>query len=123
MLKKKVIVCDDDEGILDMMSVVLESEELDVVTESNSLNLQHLIAEQRPDLLMLDLWMPVLSGDLILRQLREQEMTRTLPVIVISASSDGEKIAMDNGANYFLAKPFDLDELSRWISQLIDQGR
>lgn len=119
MLKKKVIVCDDDEGILDMMSMVLESEDIDVITESNSLNLQNLIAEQHPDLLLLDLWMPVLSGDLILKQLREQETTKNLPVIVISASRDGEQIALQNGATDFLAKPFDLDELGKRISQLI----
>jgi len=123
MLKKKVIVCDDDEGILDMMSMVLESDQMDVITESNSLNLQHLITEQHPDLLLLDLWMPVLSGDLILKQLREQEATRSLPVIVISASRDGEQIAMENGATDFLAKPFDLDELGRRISLLIEHDQ
>lgn len=120
MLKKKVIVCDDDEGILDMISMVLESDVMEVITESNSLNLQHLIAEQRPDILLLDLWMPVLSGDLILKQLREQDKTSDLPVIVISASRDGKQIAMENGATDFLAKPFDLDELLRRISQLIE---
>lgn len=120
MIKKKIIVCDDDEGILDMMSLVLESDTLEVITESNSLNLQELIAKQHPDLLLLDLWMPVLSGDLILRQLREQEATKKLPVIVISASRDGEQIARENGATGFLAKPFDVDELSGRVQELIN---
>jgi len=119
MIKKKVIVCDDDEGILDMMSLVLENDDLDVITESNSLKLQQLIATENPDLILLDLWMPVLSGDVILKQLREQEATRTLPVIVISASRDGEQIALEHGATDFLAKPFDLDELSKRVEKLI----
>lgn len=119
MSNRKIIVCDDDEGILEMMTLALESDGFDVITESNSLNLQQLIADQHPDLLLLDLWMPVLSGDLILKQLRDKAATKALPVIVISASRDGKHIAMENGATDFLAKPFDLDELSQRVMKLV----
>ncbi|MGN6180781.1 MAG: response regulator [Mucilaginibacter sp.] len=121
MDRRKVIICDDDEGILEMMALVLRDEQTEVLTEHNSLNVQRLINDQHPDLLVLDLWMPVLSGDQILKQLREQETTIRLPVLVISASRDGKQIAMDHGASDYLAKPFDLDELHTRIENLINK--
>jgi response regulator RpfG family c-di-GMP phosphodiesterase len=55
------------------------------------------------------LWMPVLSDDQVLRTLRRNPETKSLPVIVISASREGERIAQKAGADLFLAKPFRLE--------------
>ncbi len=111
MMSKKVLVCDDDEGILDMVSFVLEDSGFEVIPESNSLNVSSLIEKEKPDLLLLDLWMPVLSGDQVLKMLRSNPETKDLPVIVISASTEGQKIAQEAGASAFIAKPFDIDQL------------
>ncbi|MCJ8209253.1 response regulator [Mucilaginibacter sp. RS28] len=122
MSKKKVLVCDDDTGILEMLELALESDETVIITESNSLNVIPLIEKEKPDLILLDLWMPVLSGDQILRAIRQQTDTQSLPVIIISASLDGAKIARENGANDFLAKPFDIDELFNRVCKQIEVG-
>lgn len=122
MSKKKVLVCDDDTGILEMLELALESDDTVIITESNSLNVIPLIEKEKPDLILLDLWMPVLSGDQILRALRKQTDTQSLPVIIISASLDGAKIARENGANDFLAKPFDIDELFNRVCKQIEVG-
>ncbi|WP_231460173.1 MULTISPECIES: response regulator [unclassified Pedobacter] len=111
MLNKKIIICDDDEGILDMMEMILDDEGYQIIAESNSLNLRSIIERESPDLIILDLWMPMLSGDQLLRMIRDTEAYKHLPVLVISASRDGETIAMDAGASGFLAKPFDIDGL------------
>jgi len=111
MNNKKILICDDDEGILDMLGLILEETGYDIVTEQNSLNVNQLIEIESPDLIILDLWMPVLSGDQVLRGLRKNPNTENLPVIVISASRDGQVIAEQAGASDYLAKPFDFDEL------------
>ena len=122
MIEKKILICDDDDGILDMLSLILEDNYSQVSTEVNSLNTINLIIELQPDLLILDLWMPVISGDQILGIIRSTKEMANLPVIVISASKDGEKIAMDAGATRYLPKPFDVDELLSIMGSMLDDG-
>ena len=73
--------------------------------------LANTVISRWPEIVLLDLWMPVLSGDQVLRNLRQNELTADLPVIVFSASTDGRVIAMEAGASDFVSKPFDLDML------------
>lgn len=113
------MVCDDDQGILEMMEIILEDSGYRVVAEQNSLNLYRLIEQEKPALLLLDLWMPVLSGDQVLLHLRSNPNTHELPVIVLSASTNGPKIAREAGANGYVAKPFDIDDLLNCIDNLL----
>lgn len=113
------MICDDDQGILDMLQRVPESDGLDVVTVSNSLGLLEVVREEKPDLQLLDLWIPVLPGALVRKRLREQDDRGRLPVLVISASQDGKPIALTYGADDFPAKPFDLDGLTARAHQLL----
>jgi DNA-binding response OmpR family regulator len=117
MMNKKILICDDDEDILEMLELILEDTGYEIITERNSLNLNHLIESRSPDLIILDLWMPALSGDEVLRNLRKNPETENLPVIVISASREGEFIADQAGASGYIAKPFDYDELLFKIDQ------
>jgi len=119
MDNSKIMVCDDDQGILDVLQMLLESEGFDVYTEINSTNLIKEMKSQSPDLLLLDLWMPVLSGDQVLKALRSTEEFENLPVIVLSASVDGSNIAGNAGATDFMPKPFDMDDLIVKIRQLL----
>lgn len=119
MNTKKIIVCDDDQGILDVLQMLLETEGFTVFTEINSTNLIKQIQNHAPDLILLDLWMPLLSGDQVLKSIRTTEGIKDLPVIVLSASVDGNDIASDAGANDFVAKPFDLDDIILKINKLL----
>jgi DNA-binding response OmpR family regulator len=111
MDRKKILVCDDDPGILDMLEFILEETGHHIITEKDSLNVKAILDREKPDLILLDLWMPVLSGDQVLKTIRANPLIAQLPVIVISASRDGKEIAFEAGASDFLAKPFDIDEL------------
>lgn len=119
MNSKKIMVCDDDQGILDVLEMLLESEGFTVFTEINSTNLIKQIQIDKPDLILLDLWMPLLSGDQVLKAIRNTQNIKDLPVIVLSASVDGDDIAADAGANDFVAKPFDLDHIVSKINGLL----
>ncbi|KFF00526.1 histidine kinase [Chryseobacterium formosense] len=111
MSMKTIMVCDDDQGIVDVLEILLDAEGFNVITEINSTNLLKKIEVHKPDLLLLDLWMPLLSGDQVLKTIRNTESIKKLPVIVLSASVDGSDIAEDAGANDFVAKPFNLDDI------------
>lgn len=120
MDRKKILVCDDDPGILEMLELILEETGHIIIPEQNSLNVKMIIEKESPDLLLLDLWMPVISGDQILAAVRLNPQTTALPVIIFSASKDGADIAKKSGATAFVAKPFDIDELFSTINSCLN---
>lgn len=115
---KKIMICDDDEGILDITGLLLESYGYHVLLEPNSMHLLARISEEKPDLLLIDIWMPFLMGDEIVRILKSNEETARLPVIMFSASRESEQIALEVGADDYIAKPFSIEDLNRKILAL-----
>lgn len=111
MQKYRILVCDDDDGILDMLAMVLHNKGFEVTTEIHSTNIYQTLNEVKPDLLLLDLWMPKLNGEEILKTLKEKSDTKALPVVIMSASRDGAEVAKRFGADDYLAKPFDIQNL------------
>lgn len=114
------MICDDDSGILDMMEMIISESGFEVVTEANSLNVLTGLDREKPDLLLLDIWMPLLSGDQVLKSIRANERFSYLPVIMYSASTEGASIAKIAGADDYIAKPFNIDELETKINQLLN---
>ena len=119
MNNKTVLVCEDDEGIIDIAQIVLGDKGYTVVGLLNPAGIFATIAETKPDLILLDLWMLGLSGDDITRHLKAAEATRHIPVIIMSANKDAEEIARQAGAEDFLAKPFDLSALEKIVEKYV----
>lgn len=108
---KKIMICDDDMGILEVMQVVLDDAGYDVKIISSGKSIKDQISEWRPDMLFLDIWMPEIDGKQITKDLKEDPKFKLLPIITISALNDTEKISKEIGADDFLAKPFNIDDL------------
>ena len=119
-MPKRILVCDDDEGILDMLSTLLETYGFEITVEKNSLHVDELITRLNPDLLLVDLWMPVLSGDQVVKNIRANPLIMSLPVIVFSASKEGQSIAMASGADDYIAKPFNISSLVEKINAAVN---
>src|SRR3954469_7004171 len=110
MKRKKILVADDDTDILEVINLILNVKGYDVRTEKNGENLLQM-KEDLPDLLLLDIWMSGVDGRDICRQLKSRKETKDLPVIMLSANIDIQKMSVDCGATDYLAKPFDINEL------------
>ncbi len=119
MKNKRVLVCDDDKDILEMLEIALEINGFDVISENDSTRIFRTIDSTHPDALLLDLWMPLLSGDEIVKKLRQDPNKNKIPVMVISASQDGKEVALKAGANLYLDKPFDLDKLIMCLHEVL----
>lgn len=117
-MKKKIVVCDDDAIILNVLELALTNEFREVYLVLKSSELLAAVEKIHPDILILDIDMPWLSGDDILRALRTSEKHRNIPVIMMSASSRGKQIASECGADAFLAKPFELDDLFLLVDKM-----
>jgi CheY-like chemotaxis protein len=114
MLKKKILVADDDPGIIDAMQILLEDEGYEVITTTDGETILKMY-EQKPDLVFLDIWMSGMNGNVICRKLKEDKETRDIPIIIFSANRDTEEISMECGADGFLSKPFEVKDLMQIV--------
>lgn len=107
---RKVLIADDDPAILDVIQQMLEMEGYEVHATNNGETLKKM-RDLLPDLLLLDIWMSQTDGRNVCQQLKRDKTTKHIPIIMISANKDTEKMAKEAGANDFIAKPFEMDEL------------
>ena len=105
-----IMIADDDPAILDATTMILEDEGYQVKTAADGEAISQ-IKKNMPDLLLLDIWMSGQDGRDICRDIKSNAATKHIPVIMISANRDTEKIAREAGAEDFIAKPFDIDYL------------
>lgn len=105
---KKVLLCDDDEGIVSVMKIMLEMAGYEVAALSSGKAILKKMAFYKPDLVLLDIWMPGIDGKEITRLLKRDKNFKDIPVIMVSALNDTRKIALEIGADGFLPKPFDM---------------
>ncbi len=112
-----ILFCDDDEGILDVVSIILSDKGYNVEALLDSRKVYNQIRVSKPMLIILDLWMPNLSGEEITRELKKNKATQNIPVIILSASKDTPKIAKKIGADNFISKPFDISVLEEMVAK------
>ena len=107
---KTILIADDDEGILDATTAILEFEGYTVKTTLDGTDVLNW-KDELPDLLLLDVWMSGTDGTDVCRQLKSNDDTKHLPVIMISASHEVQRYALEAGADDFLAKPYEMQDL------------
>ncbi len=111
-MTKKILIVDDDVAILDSLSLLLDFEGFDVKAfERGSEVLKCIDGSCKPDAVFLDMWLSEEDGRDICKQLKEHENTKNIPVIIMSASRGLEHTALESGADAFVAKPFEIDEI------------
>jgi DNA-binding response OmpR family regulator len=120
---KRVLVCDDDPVILRLLQVNLELEGYDVITGRNGEEAVSLAADKSPDLVILDIMMPRLDGYQACEQIKNNESTRDIPVIFLSAKAQQSDIdkGKEFGVAAYLTKPFDPNELLAIVDRLLRQ--
>ncbi|TMB99615.1 MAG: response regulator [Chloroflexi bacterium] len=106
--RERVLVVDDDASIRQLLSTALEDDGYEVVPAANGEDALAVCARWRPDVIVLDLMMPVMDGWTFAKRLRERD---DIPIVVLSAANDLERHAKSVGAIEVIGKPFDLDQL------------
>jgi two-component system KDP operon response regulator KdpE len=113
-----VLVVDDEAGILRLIKLELAAQGFRVVTATNGEEALKLAEEQRPDILLLDVIMPEMTGYEVMRKVREQSGA---PIILVTArDSDADKVrGLELGADDYIVKPFSPDELAARIRAVL----
>lgn len=119
MNSKKIIIVDDDTAILDSLSVMLDYEGFDVNAFQRGTEIFPFVESvSKPDLILLDIWLSGEDGRDICKKLKENEFTKNIPVVMMSAGRDLEKAAYSSGATAFISKPFEIEEVVDTLYQL-----
>lgn len=116
---KPILVVEDDEGLLETLRELLNMEGYDVALAHNGLEALEILKKVAPAVVVLDMRMPLMDGETFAREVHRREGLRSLYIIVLTANLYARKTAEEIGANDFLAKPFDIDELLEKIELAI----
>ena len=118
MKQRSVLIVDDDPGLRELIRINLEHEGYRVMQAVNGVQCLEMVREERPDMVLMDVMMPEMDGLEACAQLREFSQ---VPVLMLTAKVQSKDIitGLDKGADDYLLKPFNIDELAARIRALL----
>lgn len=119
--QQKILVVDDEPDILEFLQELLVQEGYAVTTTDNAECLENLHNGNLPDLILMDVLLSGKDGRELVKYLKSQKETGHIPVIMFSAHPGAEETAQAAGADDFVAKPFEMDEILMKITARIQR--
>lgn len=120
-MNKKVFIFDDNTDILELCTLILEGAGYETKTSPTSNDIIDQVAAYEPDLILMDNWLPDVGGIVATQELKRHPQYKNIPVIYFSANNDIKTLATTAGADSYLSKPFDIDELEQTVSALLNK--
>ena len=117
----KIFIADDESGFVSTLKSRLEFEGFEITTAPDGKAALERIPGEAPALILLDVMMPAVNGYQVCRELKENPDTKSIPILMLTAKSqESDKFwGMEAGADAYLTKPFDMDELIEKIGALL----
>ena len=115
----KVLVLDDDTDLLEMVSLVLQSYQMEAVCISRGEALVHAIEKEQPDAVLMDIYLNASDGRLLCQGLKKNDSFKHIPVILYSAGHITRSSIQDSLADDFIVKPFDIAQLINKLRNVI----
>ena len=116
---EKILVVDDEWELRNLLTEFLTGEGYDVIQASNGEEALELAEKEEPQVILLDVKMPGIDGIEVCRRLKEEDKTRFIPIIMVTALEDRDVDAFVEGADDFVTKPFSLVELSFRVKSML----
>ncbi len=119
--RPKILIADDNIQNVELLEVYLEELDCDIITAYDGEETLRAIQEQKPDLVLLDIMMPRISGFEICRQIKENPQTRALPILMVTALNEAGDVerAVQAGADDFISKPIQKEDLLQRVRALL----
>ncbi|WP_343530865.1 response regulator [Pedobacter sp.] len=118
-MSKKVFIFDDNKDILELCTLILEGAGYETKTSSTSNHIIEQVESYQPDVILMDNWLPDVGGIAATQELKKHPLYKHIPVIYFSANNDIKALAETAGAESYLAKPFDIDQLEEIVVSMI----
>ena len=124
-MEATLLVVDDETDVVDLVRYKLNGAGFDVLTADNGLDALRLARERRPDLIVLDLMLPEMTGEEVCRQLKKEPDTAAIPILMLTAKGQaGDRIAgLEIGADDYISKPFSPRELVLRVEAVLRRVR
>lgn len=121
MRKHRILIVEDEQAIRDMVVFALNNDGYDLSEAENGYHANISINHQKPDLILMDWMLPDVSGVELVRRLKRDEVTRDIPIIMLTAKTqEHDKVqGLDAGADDYITKPFSVKELSARIRAML----
>ncbi|HXG91778.1 MAG TPA: response regulator [Blastocatellia bacterium] len=116
--KAKILVIEDDEYSRDALAHLLASEGYNTQSASDGESGLTKAREMRPDVIVLDLNLPGINGKQVIKTIRDDESLKKIPILIVTGEDNEARAAVDLGADGYLTKPVEFDDLIREISEL-----
>jgi DNA-binding response OmpR family regulator len=116
--RKTILICDDEPALRELIRASMD-DGFEFAEASDGIVAMELAREVTPDVVILDLMLPRLSGLEVLARLNEDERLRDVPVLVITAWNETREDVLSAGADEFVAKPFDPEDLRAAVNRLV----
>lgn len=122
-MASRVLVVDDEPGMVNILEIVLERAGYSVLTALDGLQAMRVLADEQPDLVILDEMMPGLTGSEVCRRMRQDERLRTIPVLMHTAAVyvQTQTYLETIGANGLLTKPCSAAQIAETVAQVLAQ--
>lgn len=119
---KKILVVDDEKNVRRLVQINLERAGYEVITANDGMECLQKTAEFNPDLIVLDVMMPILNGYESLKRLQANPATKHIPVIMLTAKSQDADVlkGWQSGCSTYLCKPFNPMELLAFVKRIFE---
>lgn len=124
-MKKKILVVDDEKDFVELVKARLEACGYDIITAYNGKEALDKVRDEAPDLMLLDLMIPEISGYNVCLKIKVDKIYKKIPIIILTAKFQPSdlKFGKELGADGYLTKPFEPQELLDKIKGLLKEGR
>ena len=122
--RKKILIVDDNLDCRMLQTIVITRMGFEVIEADNGVSAINQALAGHPDLILMDLGMPIMNGEYAIVQLKNHHSTRDIPVIICTAFGRGPRVdrARDAGAVEILHKPFEFSELQKLLQKYVPNG-
>lgn len=116
------MVFDDDVEMFSILNYLVEDNGWELQCRENCNDLVKEVRNTNPDLILMDNWIPQTGGIVATQMLKKEDDLKDIPVIYFSANNNIEELSREAGADTYLAKPFDLDDLEEIIRRYLKKA-
>ncbi len=123
--RTKILICDDEPFVVRLLQVHFERNHFDVVTAKDGREALSLLKKELPDVCLLDVMMPYVSGLEVLSKIRSTPESENLPVILLTVKAQDDDVyeGYKRGVDMYLAKPFEPEEIVRCVELILQHSQ
>ena len=122
-MPKKILITDDDKDLIEAMGLRFEQDGYTVIKAYNGEECFEKAKAEHPDLVIMDVAMPVMDGYSAVKALKEDDLTKHIPIMILTGKDQMEDIFMMEGVKEYLIKPFEYEVIAQKVKDILENDR